>query len=289
MKWLKPILVVLIPVSLVLGLAFPVMAAPREMNKGAEFIKEVGKIQLIKGEVEKINGQVLTIAGKDITVNDQTRIHIPGEKDAEFADIVVGTDVIVMARENEDENVITATQLMVIPKKPLHVHQVGTVTAYSYSETDGGSITIKAKDGEEYTFTILAGKFKIVPENAEITVGESVVTVIAHRDAVTDKTIANGVAVHRQNDDEKPRLTKVSGAVTVDKTAKTLTIDTTVIKYDENTIFTLRGTPSLENGTMVTIYYTTAGDILLAKHVSIGDETATPTVTPPTIATSTNA
>jgi len=44
----------------------------------------------------------------------------------------------------------TAVKVQVVPGKPARIHRVGVVTAY----TAGESITILAKDGNEYTFEL---------------------------------------------------------------------------------------------------------------------------------------
>ncbi len=78
------------------------------------------------------------------------------------------------------------------PGKPPKVHRVGIVTAY----TPGTSITIQAKNGMTYTFT-LTESIKILPlERAEqLAVGRRV-TIIAPRDVTSGGWRVLGVVVH---------------------------------------------------------------------------------------------
>ena len=78
------------------------------------------------------------------------------------------------------------------PGKPPKVHRVGIVTAY----TPGTSITIQAKNGMTYTFT-LTESAKILPleRTNQLTVGRRV-TIIAPRDVTSGGWRALGIVVH---------------------------------------------------------------------------------------------
>lgn len=87
-----------------------------------------------------------------------------------------------------------ALRVMVIPGKPEKQQHVGVVTAY----TEGSSITIKGKDGMEYTFGI-SGSTKILPEGSTIKVGDNV-TVIMPRVLTGQPKVAAGIVLHGVED-----------------------------------------------------------------------------------------
>jgi hypothetical protein len=256
-KIIVPILVL----GLLLGMALPVLAAPNRERGG----QPIGKVGVVRGEVQSITGNVITIGDKDVQVNDQTRYHIPTRgKLATLADIEVGMQVVAMVY-NQDGTLI-ARQVLVIPGRPEIKHHVGTVTDFSYDPATGGSITIEDKDGNSLAFVILAGQFKVLPQGATVAVGDKV-TVISHRDPAQDRLIASGVVI-RQPRPEAPQ--EISGIITVDTIDETLTIGTTVIKYNDQTIFILRGVLEVQSGQQATIVYREVDSELVATRVMIG-------------------
>jgi hypothetical protein len=93
---------------------------------------------------------------------------------------------------------LTAVQISVTPGKPLPKHHVGVVTAYEA----GVSITIEARDGNEYTF-LITEETKILPANRaeELAVGRRV-TIISHRDVTGGPFTAQGIVVHPETGDK---------------------------------------------------------------------------------------
>jgi hypothetical protein len=155
------------------------------------------------GEVTAVGDGSLTIktkAGDEVSflVTEDTAIKIPTlGKQATLADIQVGVHAIVRALEGEDGS-LTALQISVAPGKPLPKHHVGEVTAYE----PGVSITIKAHDGNEYTFLITQDT-KILPAARadELAVGRRV-TIISRRDVTGGPFTAQGIVVHPAVDDK---------------------------------------------------------------------------------------
>jgi hypothetical protein len=105
--------------------------------------------------------------------------------------IQTGMMAAIQATRDPGSGALTARIVVIIPGKPMLHHVVGWVTQYS-----GTSITIKAHDGNSYTFS-LSGDTKILPEEraAELTVG-SFVTIIAPRDPSSTQRTAQGIVVH---------------------------------------------------------------------------------------------
>lgn len=149
------------------------------------------------GEVMAVGDASLTIkdkGGEEIVflVNGETSIKIPSMgKDATLTDIQVGVRVLVQAIQGED-GALTAVKISVSPGKPAPKHHVGEVTAYEA----GVSITIKAHDGNAYTFLITVDT-KILPADRadQLAVGRRV-TVISPRDVTGGPFIAKGIVVH---------------------------------------------------------------------------------------------
>lgn len=102
---------------------------------------------------------------------------------------LAGLQVMVKAVKQEDESFL-AVNIMVIPGKPVKQQHVGEVTVY----TEGSEITIKAKDGKEYTFEI-SDTTKILPEGSTIKVGD-MVTVIMPRVLTGQPMVAAGIVLH---------------------------------------------------------------------------------------------
>src|SRR6266498_889428 len=148
-----------------------------------------GKHEHFKGTVTAVDSASLTLTLRDgssvtIGLSSATQMKFPGPKDSAPTGIEKGMTVNVQAIRDQSNNLL-ALRVMVIPGKPSKIHRVGTVTAY----TSGASISIQAKDGKTYTFT-LSGDTKILPAKrvGQLAVG-SFVTIIAPRD------VAGGTAV----------------------------------------------------------------------------------------------
>ena len=97
----------------------------------------------------------------------------------------------VQAIRDQSSGALTARMVVVIPGKQTRSHGLGWVTQYS-----GARITIRAHEGNSYTF-LLSGDTKILPEEraGELAVG-SFVTIIAPRDPSSTQPTAKGVVVH---------------------------------------------------------------------------------------------
>lgn len=102
---------------------------------------------------------------------------------------LAGLQVMVKAVGQEDGSYL-ALKIMVIPGKPVKQQHVGEVTVY----TEGSSITIKARDGMEYTFEV-KDTTKILPEGSMIQVGDTV-TVIMPRVLNGQPMVAAGIVLH---------------------------------------------------------------------------------------------
>jgi len=279
---------------LLLGAALPALAqAPTDTNsdgtnqvqpqpfqKGKPGVRpEAVKPQLLKPELAKfkvIKGVVKEVAADKIKVEDfelffapDTAVKVPTLSNAAaLADIKVGMTVIVMVYEKDGKLYIR--HINVVPGKPVMAHNVGTVVEFAYAAATGGKITIEPKKGDNVTFEILAGKFKILPEGAEVMDG-SLVTVISSRDPATvNRLIASGVVVHGVKPPVQPE--KVAGVISaIDETAKTITIGETVLSYDGNTVFTLHGLLSVQVGQEAAASFVTKDDgTLLALKVTVG-------------------
>ncbi len=154
------------------------------------------------GDVTEVGEGSLTIktgSGDEIffLVTGDTAIKIPTlGKNATLADINLGVHALVRALEGEDGS-LTALQISVIPGKPPEKHHVGEVTAYE----PGVSITIKAQDGNEYTF-LITPETKILPKERadELAVGRRV-TIISRRDPTGGPFTAQGIVVHPADDE----------------------------------------------------------------------------------------
>ena len=276
------ILAVILVASLLLGAALPAFAQtpPDTDSRGPKPVKpfekgklgvnaELAKFKTIKGEVEEVAPDKIKVNGYELFVATDTKFKVPTlSKAAALADIKVGMLVIVLVYEKDGELYIR--HINVVPGKPVMAHNVGTVVEFAYDAATGGEITIEPKKGDNVTFEILAGKFKILPAGAEVTVG-SLVTVISSRDPATvNRLIASGVVVHGVKPPVQPE--KVAGVISaIDETVKTITIGETGLSYDGNTVFTLRGLLSVQVGQEAAASFVTKDDgTLLALKVTVG-------------------
>jgi hypothetical protein len=260
MKLIKIVVPVLV-LSLLLGMALPAFAANGRLGGELFF----GKVGLVRGEVQSITGDVIQIGDKNVQVNNQTKYHVPTlGREATLADIQVGLEVVAMVYQQNGTQI--ARQILVIPGKPEIKHYVGTVTAFNYDTATGGNVTITDKNNNSFLFVILAGQFKVLPQGATVNVGDNV-TVIGHRDPAQNQLIASGVVI-RQPKPGAPQ--QITGVVTLDTTAQTLTVGTTVIKYNDQTLFMLRGVLAVQSGQQLTIVYHEVGSDLIATRVMVG-------------------
>ena len=141
-------------------------------------------------------------------------------------------------------------------------HFEGKVTEFSYDPARGGSISIVDKDGKKLTFDIEAGKFTVQPKDAVVKIGD-IVTVVA-QDREGKSPVALGVVI-------QPRPISVKGIITkIDETAKTITVGTTVISYNNKTTFVLHGVLAVSQGLQATANcYEQADHTILAQNVSV--------------------
>ncbi len=154
--------------------------------------KHKGKPEHYKGVILSADSGSITldVLGSNVTIglNAETRIHIPG---GSGGILQPGLTAMVIAYRDETSNLI-ASSVQVIPGKPVQVHRVGIVTAYS----PGVSITIQAHDGNEYTFSIAADFIILPAERADQLAVGALVTIIAPRDVASTTWTAIGVVVH---------------------------------------------------------------------------------------------
>jgi len=160
-----------------------------------------GKVQHYQGTVSGKSASSITLtladgSSKTISVNSETKIKIPGVKDATLDTIQTGSRVNVQVRGADAQGNPVARMVMAIPGKPAKAHHVGTVTAYG-----NGSITIQGKDGTTTTYTVNADT-KILPKGATVAQGATV-TIIAPRNPAGGALVAKGIVVHGSGEDSE--------------------------------------------------------------------------------------
>ncbi len=173
------------------------VATQKAVDKGTEEVGiPKGKHENYKGTITAVDAGSITLALKDgtgitVMLTGETRIKIPTNKEATFADLGTGMKVMVQAIGGQDDQ-LTARSVVLIPGKPAKTHRVGIVTNYQA----GTSITIQAKDGQLYTF-LLTTETKILPAEGagQLQVGVRV-TIIAPRDVSSMDQTATGIVVH---------------------------------------------------------------------------------------------
>ncbi len=167
------------------------------MTPGAEATEQAGKPHgqptILRGTLTNVSATSITLTLEDGTsqtvgLTTDTQIKVPGPK-SEGDTLLNGMHVIVMAFPDQSNDLV-ARAVLVVPGQPVRVHRVGTVTAYSA----GSSITIKATDGNTYTFA-LTSNTQILPSGAQVTTG-ALVTIIAPRDPSTLVWTATAIVVH---------------------------------------------------------------------------------------------
>ena len=179
--------------------------------------KLAGKKFHFRGEVVAVDAASLTIklkTGEEMVfaLTEATSFKIPTLGSATWEQLNVGVQVVVQAVKTAvdpaapvaTEAVVpaadefTAVKVQVVPGKPVRIHRVGVVTAY----TPGESITILAKDGQEYTFE-LSETTKILPEErVDLLVVGAKVTIISRRDPTGGPLAAQGIVVHPAEDED---------------------------------------------------------------------------------------
>ena len=173
-----------------------------EQRAAGVFGNPNGKPENYKGTIDSVNASNITLVLKDgssvsVQINDKTRLRVPSMKDATWEILKPGLTVMVQARRLQDDSLV-ARAILVIPGKPAKIHRVGIVTNYE----PGVSISIQARDGKEYTFTIQEDT-KILPEKRvdQLVVGARV-TIISPRDVSGGEVAAKGIVVHPPKEDD---------------------------------------------------------------------------------------
>ncbi len=170
---------------------------PMAGTPGAEAAEQQGKPHgqptILRGTLTAVSPTSITLTLDDGTsqtvgLTPDTHINVPGPK-SEGDTLLMGMRVVVMAFADQSNNLV-ARAVLVIPGQPVRVHRVGTVTAY----TAGSSITIKATDGNTYTFTLTADT-QILPSGSQVTTG-ALVTIVAPRDPSSLVWTATAIVVH---------------------------------------------------------------------------------------------
>jgi hypothetical protein len=205
-----------------------------------------GKKLTFAGDVLDAGGGNLTIrtdGGDQVSfvVTPDTDINIPSlGKNATLEDLNPGVRVLVRATAGGDGS-LTALQIHVVPGKPVEKHHVGEVTAYE----PGVKITIKAHDGNEYTFLITKDT-KILPaERAdELAIGRRV-TIISRRDPTGGPFTAQGIVVHPvPGEDEGTATIGATATETPTPTATPTPTNTPTPEVSPTEISTSTPTPS---------------------------------------------
>lgn len=155
------------------------------------------KPQNYRGTLTAVSADAITLETSDgssivFALDAETRVKVPTLGNSSTAEnLLTGQNVIVRARQNQEE-VLTAISVSVIPGKPQLVHRVGTISAYSAGE----QITITDKEGQEFTF-LLTDSTKILPADQldQLQVGV-LVTIICPRDVTGGPLTANGIVIH---------------------------------------------------------------------------------------------
>lgn len=162
-----------------------------------------------RGVVASVGDSNLTITLKDgssvsFLLNADTRIQIPGLRDATPGDLSVGGNVMVQAVKGSTDE-LTARHVVFIPGKPSPVHRVGIVSDYQ----PGVSITIlDKKDNSPSTFTLDA-ETKILPaDRADQLAAGTLVTIISRRDVTGAAPSAFGIVVHPEKLNQTPEVTE---------------------------------------------------------------------------------
>jgi len=274
MKLLKTMVVLTLVVGLLLGGVLPAQAdtgatsAQPSLSLKPDWGKgrwALGKVEVIRGEVTGVDTDTdeVQVSGETIIVDETTKIRVPTlGKEASLADIEVGMQIVVQAYRAEDD-ALHARHIVVIPGRPQFRHHVGEVTDYQPEV----SITIQPRKGDPVTFEIL-GELKVLPPGATVEV-DAWVTVISCRDPAGDRLIARGVVVHPLR--ARLGLERVSGTIE-EIVGSIITIDTTEVTYDDDTIFVLRGIPDLavDMGQEAIAFCREQDGTLLAKLVLVG-------------------
>lgn len=152
-----------------------------------------GRRRALFGTVASLGADSFTLSTKQgtetISVSASTKFHIPGKRNATFADLAVGDRVAVNGTPTASG--LDAKQVAVAPGRPTIQHRVGTVTAYAA----GSSITIQTVRGESETFALTAQTVIRNPKGTGVVLGDRV-TVVSRREPASDTFTATGIVVH---------------------------------------------------------------------------------------------
>jgi len=155
-----------------------------------------GKPANYRGSINTVDASSLVLTLRDgssvtFVLDTGTVVKIPTMRGSgSVADLKSGMEVGVHAVDGS--GTLTAKMVLVVPGKPVLMHRVGVVTAY----TAGASITIQATDGNTYTYLITSAT-RLLPSSlaSQLAVG-SYVTIIMPRDVTGGAATASGIVIH---------------------------------------------------------------------------------------------
>ena len=173
------------------------MATQKAVDKGTEEVGiPKGKHENYKGTITAVDAGSITLALKDgtgitVMLTGETRIKIPTNKEATFADLGTGMKVMVQAIGGQDD--LSNCQVSGAYSRQTRQNSPG----WDCHELPGGDVHHHPGEGWQlYTF-LLTTETKILPAEGagQLQVGVRV-TIIAPRDVSSMDQTATGIVVH---------------------------------------------------------------------------------------------
>ena len=146
------------------------------------------------GTVVSAGGGVLVITTdegiKEIPTSEDTKVRLPLKRNAKLTDLVEG-DLVAVSLDEED-GVLVADKVFLIPGKTQFRHVPGEVTAVSDTQV---TILPPGEGAEPITFNITTAEVRFHKDTTELAVG-SFVIVVAGRDPVTGQLLTDALEIN---------------------------------------------------------------------------------------------
>lgn len=165
---------------------FATLQAMQNRDKPEHFIGTVSAVETASLTLTLRDGSSVTMG---LAPNTRT-VAVGPEGMLGPAQLSVGQYVLIQATRNAGGE-LAARAILVPASKPLRVHLVGVVTAY----TPDVSITVEARDGKTYTLAITGRTNILPPEKAGSLAVGSHVTIVTPRNMSGGQSAALGIVV----------------------------------------------------------------------------------------------
>ena len=221
------------------------------------------------GTVVSAGGGVLVITTdegiKEVTTSESTKVRLPLKRNAKLTDLAEG-DLVAVSLDEED-GVLVADKVFLIPGKTQFRHVPGEVTAVSDIQI---TILPPGEGAEAVTFSISTAEVRFHKDTTELAVG-SFVIVVAGRDPVTGQLLTDALEINVTKGQPSITPTPEDGGPVVPLSANTVDIRGVFQGVDPNGNWLIDGKPVAVNADTEVNSAVAVGQVVEVEAVLLSD------------------